>query len=141
MRLYAILVYIVILNLVFGAVASMMPFFLPEANGVLNLPSTTDFNEQLSSISNQSELLGSGRLTGTEWFGTMISLAFSVVSAGFWFLFSMFTSTPEFIAQIFASIGIEIPSVLITILKIGLIVLTIYTAIQILTGKWFSFVE
>lgn len=147
MRLYSIFVYVLIFNLVLGFIATTINgvdgeegIFLPDAKGVVTLQTVESLNtaqDQLEqSLNKTMKDFQAGDILGTM--GSIGHSILDMINVGITFLGSLFMTLPTLICNV---AGIQIPDALMKILTIGMVILTVFTFIQLITGKWFSFVE
>lgn len=133
MKVYSILLFLVFLNLVMGFTFTMIDtgVFLPEAQGVLKNPATDNVTNELNRLTTsvQSFVDNPNVLTFLDGCWTFITTCGQ--------LFFAVVSTPAtLISQI-----LPVPDALVQIVTMGMTVITVFTLVQLLTGRWFSFVE
>lgn len=152
MKLYAIILFVVVLNFSFGFVGTMLPWFLPDAADELenNFQMSNPIKEALISFSDNS----TASVEDDNWLMEMITTGMKGLKMFFTFIVSCITFLPDLIdnvlTQIYAGIDdtednnrgiISAIDILTSIMKWGLGVLLGISVIQLFTGKWLPFAE
>lgn len=142
MRIYAIFLYIVILNLVFGFVATAinMGWFIPEAQGVVTLPTTEKFSGSLNDLTKTFNNLGNQTSIGNAILSISFSDIANIVTMPFIAIFSVCGSLPAFVLGILG-FNADVVFAFTVILTPLIAISVIFAVIQLISGKWFSFVE
>ena len=138
MKLYSILLFIVFLNLTMGFTFTMIDngTFLPEAQGVIKMPSASKFMDDVNELyEHTNDLFTNFNIA------SLINGAWDFLKAAGSLFTSMVNTPSELIAQLFLSAGIVVPQALLLIVQMGMMIICAMTLIQLVTGRWFSFVE
>lgn len=133
MKIYSILLFLVFLNLVMGFTFTMIDTgeFLPEAQGILKNPITGGTSQHLDETIDAVE-----KFVNDPNLLTFLDGCFKFITNCGLIFFDIVSTPAMLISQV-----IPIPDALLKILTMGMTVITTFTLIQLLTGRWFSFVE
>lgn len=146
MKLYAIILFVVVLNFSFGFVGTMLPWFLPDAAEELqnNFKMDNDMIDSLNKFEKDAANLDN------NWLSAALTMGLDILKSLFTFIVSCITFLPDLIENVLNQIysgtddsqgALTAIDILCSILRWGLGVLLGISVIQLFTGKWLPFAE
>ena len=153
MKLYAIILFVVVLNFSFGFVGTMLPWFLPDAADELrdNFKMSSSVQDALNDFNTMF------KEADDNWISAAITIGINGIKLFWEFFIGCITFLPELmedvLTQLYSSVDdedsikggengtITAISFLKWLMEAGLIFLMGVSVIQLTTGKWLPFAE